>query len=75
MCWLLNWYEEDDKHLMEDKRNSEAQKADVCWNYTGHIPPMSLLWYTIKWRPCLASSLATGQDGWQTKTTSGGNFS
>ena len=35
--------EEDDDHLIEDKRECQAQKADIRQKYKRHIPPVSLL--------------------------------
>ena len=37
---MVSLHEEDDNHVIEDKRND---KADTCWNQKMHMPPMSLL--------------------------------
>ena len=41
MPW--NDFHEEDNDLIEDKRNSKAQKANIRWNYKRNIPPVSLL--------------------------------
>ena len=48
----MPWYgflAEEDDHLIEDKRNSKAYKADIRRNDKKHIPPLSLLllWHKI----------------------------
>ena len=56
---VVSWHEEEDNHLIEDKGNGKAQKADIRQNYKRHIPQTSLLlWHKMVAIRCFFLPLA-----------------
>ena len=59
----LEWYPDtEDKYLIEDKRNGNAQKADSHQNDRRHILPVSLLVWPLALPLCTWSGSLSDQN-------------